>query len=236
MPDLPNDSVFETDSWVRPSWLGRFRYNYHPRFPINEQREIERAWIETARRILSKGPEAFQVTEPRSFGEFRAPRKAAGIELWWRFLEASAPAFGRAASAIGWGIEETRHKWLLLADEAGRTASIRLSLPKLYEQDKWHDLNEALFAPVGAKHGPGSIPISEAPGSKAESDYSHKQRVKAVERRYGGQGGDPYTRFYRPLRVTGPEFTAWKTADWKHCGKQKKRRIDDAADRLLAKL
>jgi hypothetical protein len=82
----------------------------------------------------------------------------------------------------------------------------------------------------------GSIPPAEATALESGGEGTHEERVRNVNRHYGGDGTQPYTKFFKPLGIKGPEFTAWKSANWERCGKRKRNLLDKAADGLLAKL
>jgi len=60
----------------------------------------------------------------------------------------------------------------------------------------------------------------------------HSQRVEKVRYHHGRDGKPPLARFYESCRVRNREFCAWQKQDWAHCGKEKKARLDTAADNL----
>jgi hypothetical protein len=65
-----------------------------------------------------------------------------------------------------------------------------------------------------------------------EQSAIHSQRVEKVRYHYGRDGKPPLARFYESCMVENREFCAWQKQDWAHCGKEKKARLDTAADNL----
>jgi hypothetical protein len=62
----------------------------------------------------------------------------------------------------------------------------------------------------------------------AEVLSTHGQRVQKVQHHYSGKLKD----FYLSLGVSRSEFFAWRRKDRRHCGKNKKATLDQAADAL----
>ena len=70
----------------------------------------------------------------------------------------------------------------------------------------------------------------------AEPGNSHEARVAQVDEHFGRNGAagkPPYTEFYKPLEITASEFSNWKRRRWQRCGKEKKAKLDSAADALF---
>jgi hypothetical protein len=91
--------------------------------------------------------------------------------------------------------------------------------------------NAAAVPATNLGQGKEVLPVQVA-ATATDATPTHAERVAIVKSNFGQKGSPPFTEFYKPLGLSHSEFAGWTRGDNK-CGRDKSKRVDEAADKLF---